>query len=213
MKLNKLLVILLFVAGFAGIIVFRLSQRIIPEVNEPDITPTQLPSRLDPPTSALTAELSDYGGVPKKKSRDGKDITPVAAHEGILQGESIITDATSSANVALGNNVSLSIGPDTVIGFSNLLPDMLLLNQTAGNINYVNLRQDPLSVRSQMVLTELKNGIMRIEVSQDDVIKINLSQGIAKIAVVDTENQTHIYDLTSGELFTITTADRYVVIK
>lgn len=214
MQLNRkhyLLFLLLFLIGTVGIVVFRLWQ--VKDAGHISFTPQQSSFVLKPPLDALEGKLSLFKGDVKKKPRDKEEFKEVNVGEEILQGEKIATGKKSQATIEFANLVKVNLGSDTEIGFNNLIPTDFLLNQSLGSATYELLQENvPFSVRSLHVLLTVYSGKSEVVVS-DETITVKVLSGNAKLALVDLENKTHVWEIKEGQKVLVNDTQRRVEIK
>lgn len=206
-----LVFLLLFLIGTIGVVVFRLYQ--VKGAKHASFSPQQSSFVLKPPADALKGELSLFKGNVKKKPRDKEEFKDVKVGEEILQGEKIATGKKSQATVEFPTLVRVNLGSDTEIGFNNLIPGNFLISQSLGSATYELLQDNvPFSVRSLHVLLTVYSGKSEVMVS-DETITVIVSSGKAKLALVDLENKTHIWEIKEGQEALVNDTERRVEIK
>lgn len=210
-KTHYLIFLLLFLIGTVSVVAFRLWQ--VKDAGHISFTPQQSSFVLKPPSDALKGELSLYKGDVKKKPRDKEEFKDVNVGEEILQGEKIATGKKSQATVKFANILWVNLDSNTEIGFINLIPANFLINQSLGSVIYELLRDDtPISVRSLHALVTINSGKSEFTIS-DDTITVKVLSGAAKLALVDLENKTHVWEIKEGQQALVNDTQRRVEIK
>ena len=206
-----LIFLLLFLVGAVGAVVFRLWQ--VKKAELISFTPQQSAFVLNPPADALKGEFSLFKGDVKKKPRDKEEFKDINVKEEILQGEKLATGKKSQAVVEFLNLVRIDLGPDTEIGFNNLIPASFLISQSLGSVTYELLQGDtPISVRSSQALITINFGKSEITVSEE-TITVKVLSGKVKLALVDLENNTHVWEIKEGQEALVNDMERGVEIK
>lgn len=210
-RTHYLIFLLLFLIGTVGVVVFRLWQ--VKNTEYISFTPQQSSFVLKPPADALKGKFSLFKGEVKKKPRDKEEFKDIKVGEEILQGEKIATGKKSQAIVEFPNLVRINLGSDTEIGFNNLIPANFLISQSSGSVTYELLQGDtPISVRSLQALVTINFGKSEVTIS-DETITVKVLSGKAKLALVDLENKTHIWEIKEGQEALVNDTERRVEIK
>jgi len=203
--------LLLFLIGTVGVVAFRLWQ--VKEAGPISFTPQQSSFVLKPPSDTLKGKLSLFKGDVKKKPRDKEEFKDVNVGEEFLQGEKIATGKKSQATVEYANILRVNLDSNTEIGFINLIPANFLISQSLGSVSYELLRDDtPISVRSLHTLVTINSGKSEVTVS-DETIAVKVLSGKAKLALVDLENKTHIWEIKEGQQALVNDTQRRIEIK
>lgn len=191
---------------------FRLWQ--VKDAEHISFAPQQSSFVLKPPSDALKGKFLLINGSVKKEPRDDKEeFKEVNVGEEILQGEKIATGKKSQATVEFPNFVKVNLVSNTEIGFINLIPANFLLSQPLGSATYELLQNNvPFSVRSLHVLLTVSSGKSEVAIS-DETITVKVLSGTAKLALVDLENKTHIWEIKGGQKALVNDTERRVEIK
>jgi len=211
-KINLLILSLLFLTGIGIVVVFRLWQvKKIPAVS---FSPQQSSFNLKPPTEALKGGFLTVDGDVKKEPRDKEEFETVKTEgEVLIEGEKIATGKKSQATIEFPDFIRIDLGSDTEIGLANLIPDNFLISQLSGSVTYRLLRNDnTFSVRSLHALLTFDSGESEITVGGSE-ITVKVLSGRAKLALVDLDNETHVWELNEGEEALVDDAERRVEIK
>jgi hypothetical protein len=115
----------------------------------------------------------------------------------ILLGESIATKDRSSATIMLSDTLTAAIGEHAELVFSNLFPENTVLQQKSGKIFYSVQSPHPVSIRALHALITASSSAFFINVVDSD-IAVTAQSGIVKIALVDANNDTHVWNLEDG---------------
>lgn len=208
---HYLVFLLLFLIGAVGVVAFRLWQ--VKNAGHISFTPQQSSFVLKPPSDALKGKYLLINGSVKKEPREKNDFEDVNIREEILQGEKLATGEKSKAVVELTNFARVNLGSNTEIGFNNLIPANFLISQSLGSVTYELLRDaNPISVRSLHALVAINSGKSEFTIS-DETITFKVLSGAAKLALVDLENKTHIWEIKEGQKALINDTERRVEIK
>lgn len=210
-RTQYLIFLLLFLLGTVGVVVFRLWQ--VKNTGHISFTPQPSSFVLKPPLDALKGELSLFKGDVKKKPRDKEEFKDVNVGEQILQGEKIATGKESQATIEFPTLVRVNLGSDTEIGFINLIPANFLISQSLGSVTYEVLQDNaPISIRSLHTLVTINSGNSEFTISED-TITVRVLSGTAKLALVDLENKTSIWEIKEGQKVLVNDTERRVEIK
>lgn len=211
-KIHYLLLFLLFLTGMGAVVVFRLWQ--VRKAEFIAFSPQQSSFALKPPLEALTGEFISIKGEVKKEPRNKEEFETVKTEgEALVEGEKIATGEKSQATIEFSDFLRVDLGSNTEIGLANLMPANFLISQSSGSVAYKLLRNDsPFSVRSLHVLLTFNSGENEIAVEEGE-IKVEVLSGKAKLALVDLDNKTHVWELNEGEKVLVDDAERRVEIK
>lgn len=193
---------ILFFLGFFGVFAFRFVQ----VQNSPPFVPQPSSFTLEPPSATITATLSQSSGVVQQFTREARDYQEATPSGSIRQGESIATK-NGAATITISNPGTVTLGSNAEIRFVNLLPDSLMFLHKAGTIDY----KTNTSIRALRALIEL-TGDATISVDEPKV-KILVTRGSAKLALVDTQNNTTIWNVEEGQMAQINSETRTVVLR
>lgn len=192
--------------GIAGVFLLR----IIQTKQTPAFIPRQTHLELQPPATALTGTLAWKEGDVLKTLRDADDFTPATASGTVLQGETIATKK-GKALVTLQDAGTVSLMDASEVSFVNLVPDALLLRQKSGTVSYEVNSLAPFSIRILHTLVTI-NGDASITLGET-AITLRITKGTAKLALVDADNNTQIWDLVQGDRALIDDDARTVLVR
>lgn len=211
-KIHYLLLLLLFLTGIGSVFIFRLWQ--VKKAESISFSPQKSSFVLKPPLKALTGEFILIKGEVKKKPRSKEKFEIVKAEgEILIEGEKITTGKESQSIIEFPDFIRIGLGSNTEIGLINLIPTNFLISQSSGFVTYKLLQDDsPFSVRSLHTLLTFDFGESEITV-EENKIKAEILSGKAKLALVDLDNKTHIWELNEGERVLIDDAERRVKIE
>lgn len=148
---------------------------------------------LEPPRRAIPATLTQTTGTVKHWVRGAQEATHATISGTIAQGESILTE-DAAAVIALSDLGTITLGSNTQINFVSLLPEMLVVSQTEGTINYT--ITPAISIRLGNALVELTG---EATISRSATRTIAIQRGSAKLAILSDENVTNVWDIKEGQ--------------
>lgn len=168
---------------------------------------------LQPPSEALTGRLIEAVGEVKKEPREDEEFKETEKGEQILDGEKLATGGKSKTVVEFPNFAKVSLASNSEVAFVSLLPSSFVVSQSLGSVTYELLQDDnPISVRSLHALLSFNSGESEVTVKEEEII-VKVSSGQAKLALVDLENKTHVWQLEKGQKALIDDRQRRVEIK
>lgn len=210
-KNAKLLFLILFLVGVMSVFGFRVWQ--VKKVEKTPFFPKESSFSFQPPSEALTGKLIKVEGEVKKEPRDDEEFQGVGKGEEILDGEKLATGKDSRVAVEFSGFAEVALNSNTEVVFINLLPSSFLIRQASGAVNYKLLQsENPLSVRSLNLLFTLEAGESKITVDEEEIVVEQLL-GKAKIALVDLENKTHVWQIKKGQKVLIDNEERSLEIE
>ncbi len=151
---------------------------------------------LVPPTTAVSGTLTTITGHAQKYSRGDTEYKEASVGAQILLGESVATKLNSSAKASVTGIVSVNMGPMAEVVFANLFPNNFVLQQKAGKIDYFVTK--PISVRVLHALVKINPGETIINIIDTDM-SVTVKTGSVEFAIVDTDNQTNVWNLKAGQ--------------
>lgn len=204
--------LLLFLLGIGSVIIFRLWQ--VKKEKAILFSPQQSSFTLKPPSEALIGKFLLVDGDVKKEPRDKEKFETVKAEgEVLIEGEKIATGEKSQATVEFPDFIRIDLGSDAEIGLANLIPANFLITQSSGSVAYKLLQDNaPISVRSLHALLSFNSGEGELTVKEGEII-VKVLSGRAKLALVDLENETHVWELKEGQKALINDIERRVEIE
>jgi hypothetical protein len=165
---------------------------------------------LEPPAGAIPVNLTTSTGTVEQFVRENTEYTQATPGGMIRQGESIATKL-GNAIITLADSGNITLRNNSQISFIHLLPNSIVLWHRAGAIEYEVNSMNPFSIRTLHALVELWGDAV---ISTDDpIIKIQLNKGTAKVAIVDADNNTKIWNMTEGQLLRIDDDTREVELR
>jgi len=211
-KINLLVLVLALLVGIGIVVVFRLWQ--VKKMPAASFFPQQSSFNLKPPTEALKGGFLTVEGDVKKEPRDKEEFETVKTEgEALIEGEKIATGEKSQATIEFPDFIRIDLGSDAEIGLANLMSDNFLISQLSGSVTYRLLRNDTtFSVRSLHVLLAFDSGESEITVGGNEIV-VKVLSGRAKLALVDLDNKTHVWELNEGEEVLVDDAERRAEIK
>ena len=207
---HTLLILAAFAIGFTGVAAygfFRTQTAQPPTVVTGTIPTLQPTFALTPPSEAVSGMLTQTTGHVLKLSRTDSDFKEASAGAVILTGESLATKDQSAATATVSGILTVSLGQNAEVAFANMYPSNFVLLQKSGQAEYRIF--SPISVRALHTLIGLEPGNFTITIINTD-LSVTVTSGSATIALVDTDNNTHIWNLSQGERANIDDATRQV---
>jgi len=210
-----LLALLAFFLGVIAVLGYqylRTRQISTPAISIPSkISPTPQPTfALTPPSEAVSGTLTVLQGHAEKFSRNDTEYKEASTGAQILIGESIATKENSIATASVSGIVSLQMGPDSELVFANLFPSDFVIQQKSGKIDYLVVK--PISIRALHSLVTIDSGDVIINIINTDM-SITVKTGSLKFALVDSNNDTHVWTLKAGQRANIDDAYRQVFLQ
>jgi len=150
---------------------------------------------LVPPRQAITGIIAQSSGEVFQFTRENDGYTPATPGGTLRQGEAI---ATKQGAVALSfNNAGhVSLKENSELSAASLVADAIMFQQKEGIIFYEVNSITPFSIRALHALFTL-NGDATLTIRGTQVM-FQVTKGTAKLALVDTDNNTHVWDLVEG---------------
>lgn len=167
------------------------------------------PFVLSPPPRALTGMIRSLQGQVIKLSRDDSEFRDASPGASILLGESVATKPDSAAMVDLPGIGSVAMQENSEISFANMFPENSVLQQKSGKVFYTVESAHPLAIRVLHILISASSSAFLVGVDDTD-ISVSVQGGVLKIAQVDNNNDTHVWELEDGGHATIDDAARTV---
>ncbi len=193
-------IIVAFVVGFSVFMLARIVQVYL--LNNRQFMPSTR-KETGVPTNSIEVKVATYSGELKILRRADSEFTPYIPDTTIVEGETIAITTNSNSSFLLGDTITIRLIDQAEVDLSSLQPSHILLRQKEGSISYETTAPQEISIRSLHILITLSDGMITIT-TQSPKIGI-LSAGTARLAMVDSRNDTHVWQLTDGD--TATTDD------
>lgn len=162
-------------------------------------TSTPTPVTLLLPTNALQGTLIQTEGTVKYMPWDKTEFGPATAGATLYQTDEIATMTKSSAAFSITASMSGMLGENTHVMLGSLLPQKITMNQKKGTVEYKTTDSNqPLSIKSLGALTWVEQGSITVSI-QDSILSVTLKSGKAKLAYINNDNVTHIWELHGGD--------------
>ena len=169
------------------------------------------PFILQPPAQSLKGTLIEQAGSVKHKTRDANAYVDASASATILIGESVATGDDGMASIRIPNLCTTKLGKNSEIAFLNLFAENSVFQQKSGNILYEIVSNKPVAIRALHTLIQSEESTFSVNIVDTDIAVI-AEKGNIKIAIVDTDNVTHLYTLSEGKRANIDDTARTVTI-
>ena len=203
---SNLRLILLFLVFFcAGVGLLFLSRYLrVRFSSPPPFTPKQSTFELLPPSQSLTANTSVASGYPLVKPRDATQSGLLMQSRTLIEGDTIITDATSSAQFTVGDQtVIASLAENAEVVLSDTQPTHFLLVQRSGNVSYISQLTESLSIRVSSALVVLNQGYSNVELlynPSSQLLTVEMLRGGGQFSLIDIDNNTQVESLVEGDV-------------
>ncbi len=210
-KKQYLVLFSVFLLGMSVVIGWRI---LMVKKNQNDqFSPKDDALSLQPPVAALVGELISIHGEVKKQARGAEEFIEIKEGEEIVDGEKLVTKQESKAEIEFPDFGLLTLGSNTEVSLTSLLPSSFVVNQKQGIVNYELLQEEnPFSVRILHLLLNLNIGEVEVTLEDEDITVEQLS-GSSKFSLVDKENKTHVWKLEEGQKALIDDSQRRVEIE
>lgn len=166
---------------------------------------------LVPPAQSLKGILIDMKGSVLHKTRDTNAFVEATSSATILVGESIATEKDGTATIQIPSLSVISMEKDAEIVFINIFPQNSVFQQKSGNIQYEILSTNPVAIRALHTLIQASDAKITINIIDSD-ISVIVQNGEVKVALVDTDNITHVHTVPEGKIANIDDSGRTVTI-
>lgn len=168
------------------------------------------------PSEAVSGTLTVVQGHAEKFSRNDTEYKEASTGAQILIGESVATKENSTATASVSGIVSATMQSNAELVFANLFPSDFVLQQKSGKIDYVVTQ--PISIRALHTLVTINSGLPAqageavINIVNTDM-SITVKTGSVKFALVDSNNDTHVWTLKAGKRANIDDSYRQVYLQ
>jgi len=205
-KHNVSLIVLFFAffAGFGGVFTYRYIRtpkhealtQVTTNSNQPIPQPT---FALEPPAQALFGTLTVLKGHAELFARNTDVYAEASTDAQILNGESVATKEDSSASVIIENIITATMDESAEVVFANVFANNMVLQQKAGKVTYQLVDGvNPVAVRALHALISIRSGETIITIIDTD-ISVTVKNGSVKLAIVDSDNDTNVWELKEGQ--------------
>jgi hypothetical protein len=204
-NINTISLFAFFLLGFAGVLGYQYlrapKHTAAPSIATPtEITTTPVPTlALVPPTQALSGTLTIARGKADIFARGATGFSEASTGAQILLGEAVATKEDSLARIYIHNVATIDMESEAEVVFANLFAENMVLQQKAGKVNYSLVEGvKPVAIRALHALVSVRSGKAVVTIDETD-ISVVVKTGSVKLAMVDTENNTHVWDLAAGD--------------
>lgn len=203
-RLLLFLALLLVIVGRIAYVHFLPHQPFVPQKNN---------TSLAPPTGAYKGKIRALSGEVKKLARDSEDFAPIDKTQPILQGEVVATGKNANIEIAMEkmDDIVIQIKANTEVEFAHLVYPSVLFRHRRGRATYTTTMSS-FSIRSLHALIELGTGAVSVT-TDDQTIEVHLEEGVARIGMIDANNDTHVWILQPGQRALINDETPTVTIK
>ena len=207
-KVYFISVFILFLVGIIGFFLYRIYQ--VEKALSIPFIPKDSHITLVPPSSALIGKIVQMNGEVKRQARDKEEFEKITDSSDILQGESVRTLRNSRVTIEFTDFASIILSQNSQLDLINLIPDNFLFQQSIGNINFKVSPGKTFSNRILHSLISISDGETIIS-NDEDSVTIQVKSGRAKVAFVDLDNQTQVFELATGDKALIDDTQRRLV--
>jgi hypothetical protein len=178
------------------------------------ILPKSLFSLETAPTNSLVGQVASLSGKVAWQSRVAPIAILINSPIKLQQGEEIDTYDNGSANINFTAFGTIFLSPNTQVNFIQTLPENFVVNQKQGTAIYTKTGENPSSVIALDLLININSGESKILVDKDTAkITITVETGSLTVAFNDTDNNTNVITLNSGDEYIFNDNTRLGVIK
>src|ERR1035437_8201592 len=178
------------------------------------ILPKSLFSIETAPTNSLVGEIASLSGKVAWQSRVAPVALLINSTVKLQQGEEIDTYNNGSANINFPTFGTIFLSPNTQVNFIQTLPENFVVNQKQGTAIYTKTGENPSSVIALDLLININSGESKILVDKDTAkITITVETGSLTVAFNDTDNNTNVITLNSGDEYIFNDNTRLGAIK
>lgn len=154
------------------------------------------------PSSSKRGKVIPVGGTAQFLPRTSDFAKSISSPTTIVQGEEVDTLGNEKASVVFDKIVTVNLLPSTQVSLIQTLPVNFVFEQKQGNAVYIRAGNIPISVRALDLLINIESGKSNVYVDPDSsTIEVNVEAGEARLAFNDTDNQTQIVSLKTGEKY------------
>lgn len=179
--------------------------------------PTQVPSSTGfsvstPPSQSLKGTITSRSGILFWESRTASEPSELTETVPILQGERLITEDKSSAEVHFDTFGTLELSENADVSFIQTFPADFVVEQKKGTVTYTMDGTTPLSIRLRSALLTKTTGIVTVTITDGDpLILITTTQGTAQIGFNDLDYVSQVFSLREGQVYEYNSDDRTAV--
>lgn len=152
-----------------------------------------------PPSESLKGIITQLSGEVSWTSRSATEESTLLKNTEIVQGDMIHTAESGNLTVTFQNVATISALPKTHLGFTQTLPQNLVIQQDSGDVVYSRVSKTPISVRCNEILINLNSGKMEITVNSTyNRIYVDVLQGDGTVAFNDRNIVSQVIQVQNG---------------
>lgn len=219
MKKNYLIVLVLFIAiGIGLFVLIKQKKTTIPSTtlsNETTVAPTNFSdfSLEKAPSQSLKGILSNMNGEIKWQARTATEAAIINSPIEIQQGENLFTGDNSNLTLTFLGTCIIDIFEKTEVDIIQTLPKNLVFSQVDGTATYSNLGENPITVRTSYLLTQLEGDVKIVRNSEKSTVIITVITGNVTFAYNDKNLKSHVIKAKEGQIFTFNYGTQKGVLK
>ena len=199
---------------FLGLILVSIGRVVQVQLRREVFTPQKSTFTFKPPEQAIKGKVRSVNGDVRKQSRDSDKLEKIDVPQPVLQGDKIVTRKNAAVTIQFDDIGIVNINSDSTVNIISLLPASFLIQQTSGDVTYESVSNKPLSIRSLHALFTIQSGRATVESDREKgELIISVASGKGKLAMIDTENETHTWDIKAGQKAVIDDEARTVKIR
>lgn len=165
------------------------------------------------PSESLRGRIASVSGKVNWLSRIAKKETVLDPAQEIQQGEEISTKKNSSATVEIAGTSIIKLFSESHVSFIQTMPANIVIEQTEGFVDYEMTGNIPLSVRIFDLLVQIKGEAEVTSDQSNNVVKVLVKKGTARLAYNDLENVSVVRNIVEGNIFVFENESREGVLR
>jgi hypothetical protein len=193
------ILVLIGLFGIGGATTIGLRLFLVDRQTKQPFIPVKSTFSLQPPSQALQGRLEITQGTAQMYLRNADSYAPATSGATILIGESVVTGPKSEAVATVNGLVTITLEANAELTFANIFTEDTVLIQKSGRMTYTKAASPyPVAIRALHTLISQESGAMIVN-SIDTDVSVPVPIGTVKIALVDTDNTTHVWQLHEGD--------------
>lgn len=217
--MKNILLFLLF--GFIGITLtlFYFRGYIFPEVSQVNtkVATNNIKEEFSlekAPTQSLTGNIISFSGSVNWQSRIATQPAQLTTPVSFAQGEKIVTGDNGNLTLELGSGCLITISPKTELSLIQTLPANIVFEQESGTVNYTQIVNTPLTIRSLDLLTQIGSGSANIITDKPEgLVTVEVNKGFVTIGYNDAKFISQVATVEAGRQVIFNDETRTIKIK
>jgi len=216
-----LLFLIILIAVLTGLYLFykQKAEQIVstplPTISEitPQPTFTSNFSLENAPTESLKGSITKMTGEVDWQDRIATEAAKISSPITIQQGEKLLTGEKSTLSLVFPSAVSINFSEKTTIEMMQTLPVDLVFSQTTGTAEYNKTDNDPVSVRTLNLLTNITGDTIISINPNKPIITLIVKSGDITVAYNDLKYLSHEVTISAGHTYTFNSGTRKAALK